>query len=160
MKFKVKSIEPLEDLYIPYYTYSLANVQSAHNIIVVTKQVPRYTVNVSASEFGAVDKMGTNIVKEGQSLTIVCTPNTNYITDKIFVNSNSVSFNNNTYTLSNVQNDANIYVLFTTGNVQFYVRDGNTWRAVTQAYKKVNGRWEEIEFTLVGDPNAKYIRQN
>lgn len=160
MKFKVKSIEPLEDLYIPYYTYDLSNVQVAHNIIVVTKQVPRYNVTVTASEFGAVDKMGVNVVKEGQSLTLVCTPNTNYITDKIFVNSNSVSFSNNTYTLSNVQNDANIYVLFTTGNVQFYYRNGNTWTPVIQAYKKVNGRWEEIEFTLVGDPNAKYIRKN
>jgi len=104
--------------------------------------------------------MGANIVKEGQSLTLVCTPDTNYITDKIFINSQSVSFSNNTYTLSNIQNDANIYVLFTTGNTQFYQKDNGSWRAVQQAYKKVNGRWEEIEFTLIGDPNAKYIKRN
>ena len=53
-----------------------------------------------------------------------------------------------------------LYVLFTTGNVQFYQKNNGAWRAVQQAYKKVNGRWEEIEFTLIGDPNAKYIKRN
>ena len=117
MKFKVKSIEALESLEVPYYSYSLTNIQTAHNIIVVTKDFPKYKVNITASQFGVVDKIGENIVKQGNSLVLNCTPDTNYITDKIFVNSNSVTFSNDTYTLSNVQNDTNIYVLFTTGNV-------------------------------------------
>lgn len=160
MKFKIKSIEALESLEVPYYSYNLQNVQAAHNIIVITKEYPKYKVNITASQFGVVDKIGENIVKQGNSLSFNCTPDVNYITDKIFVNSNSVNFSNDTYTLSNVQNDTNIYVLFTTGNVQFYHREGNNWIAVEQAYRKVNGRWEEIEFALVGDPNAKYVRQN
>lgn len=160
MKFKIKSIEALESLEVPYYSYNLTNVQTAHNIIVVTKEYPKYKVTVTNSNFGSVDKGGQNIVKQGNNLVINCTPDTNYITDKIFVNSQSVNFTNNTYTLSNVQNDTNIYVLFTTGNVQFYQKNNGAWRAVQQAYKKVNGRWEEIEFTLVGDPNAKYIKKN
>ena len=159
MKFKIKSIEALESLEVPYYSYNLQNVQVAHNIIVVTKEYPKYNVNITASAYGAVDKMGANLVKQGNSLTINCTPNTNYIVDKIFVNSNSVSFTNNSYTLSNVQNDTNIYVLFTTGNTQFYHKENGSWVAVQQAYKKVDGRWVEIEFTLIGDPNAKYIRK-
>lgn len=159
MKFKIKSIEALESLEVPYYSYNLQNVQVAHNIIVSTKEYPKYKVTITASQFGVVDKIGENIVKQGNSLTLNCTPDVNYITDKIFVNSNSVSFSNNTFTLSNIQNDTNIYVLFTTGNVQFYYREGNNWITVQQAYKKINGRWEEIEFAIVGDPNAKYVRQ-
>ena len=120
----------------------------------------KYKVNITASQFGVVDKIGENIVKQGNNLILNCSPDVNYITDKIFVNSNSVNFSNNTYTLENVQNDTNIYVLFTTGNVQFYHKDNGNWVAVEQAYRKVNGRWEEIEFALVGDPNAKYVRQN
>jgi len=30
---------------------------------------------------------------------------------------------------------------------------------VIQAYKKINGRWEEQEFALVGDPNTKYVKE-
>lgn len=160
MKFKIKSIEALESLEVPYYSYNLQNVQAAHNIIVITKEYPKYKVNITASQFGVVDKIGENIVKQGNNLSFNCTPDVNYITDKIFVNSNSVNFSNDTYTLSNVQNDTNIYVLFTTGNVQFYHKENGNWVQLQQAYKKVNGRWEEIEFALVGDPNAKYVRQN
>ena len=159
MKFKIKSITALESLEVPYYSYSLTNVQVPHNIIVVTKEYPKYKVTVTHSEFGVIDKDGEHLIKQGQDFTIDCTPDTNYITDKIFVNSNSVTFNNNTYTLSNIQNDTNIYVLFTTGNVQFYQKNNGQWRQVQQVYKKVNGRWEEIEFALVGDPNAKYIKK-
>lgn len=160
MLFKVKSIEPLEDLYVPYYTYSLSNVQTAHSIIVVTKAYPKYNVNVDCNEFGVTDKNGTNLVKQGNNLVLTCTPETNYITDTIYVNSVPVSFSGNTYTLTNVQNDTNIYVLFTTGSTRFYQKDSGSWRQVVQAYKKVNGRWEEIQFTAIGDPNAKYIRKN
>ena len=159
MKFKVKSIEALESLEVPYYSYNLTNVQTAHNIIVITKEYPKYNVNITSSEYGAVDKLGLNVVKQGNDLTIHCTPNTNYITDKIFVNSNSVTFTNDTYTLSNIQNDTNIYVLFTTGNTQFYHKENNNWINIQQVYKKVDGRWVEIEFSLVGDPHAKYIKK-
>ena len=102
MKFKIKSIEALESLEVPYYSYELKNVQAAHNIIVITKEFPKYKVNITASTYGSVDKLGENIVKQGNDLVINCTPNTNYITDKIFVNSNSVSFTGDTYTLSNI----------------------------------------------------------
>jgi len=59
-------------------------------------------VTITASQFGVVDKIGENIVKQGNNLTLNSTTDVNYITDKIFVNSNSVSFSNNTFTLSNI----------------------------------------------------------
>ena len=160
MNFEIQSIEPLEDLYVPYYTYTLDNVQVAHNIIVVTKVYPIYNINVDCNEFGSVDKLGINNIRQGRDITITCTPATNYITDTIYLNSNPTTFSGNTYTLSNIQNDANIYVLFTTGSTQFYQKENGSWRQVVQAYRKVNGEWEEIQFTAVGDPNAKYIRKN
>jgi hypothetical protein len=51
---------------------------------------------------GTVAPSGTVSVKEGDDISITCTPDTNYMTDKVFLNSNSVSFSNNTYTLTNV----------------------------------------------------------
>ena len=159
LKFKI-GMEALESLEVPYYSYTISNVQGIHNIIVVSEKIPEYNVNITYGPMGSVAPSGTVSVKEGNSISITCTPDTNYITDKIFLNSNSVSFSNNTYTLSNVQNDANIYVLFSSGNTQFYWNNNGTWTQVVQAYKKVNGRWETIEFALVGDPNAKYIKQS
>lgn len=159
LKFKI-SMDALESLNIPYYTYIISNVQSIHNIIIVSEKIPEYNINITYGPMGTVAPSGTVSVKEGSSISITCTPDTNYMTDKVFLNSNSVSFSNNTYTLTNIQNDANIYVLFSSGDTRFYWKDNTSWTQVVQAYKKINGRWETIEFALVGDPNAKYIKQS
>lgn len=158
LKFKVE-IEALESLNVPYYTYIITNLQEVHNIIVISEKIPVYNINVTYGPMGVVSPSGTIPIKEGNNLTIACTPDTNYITDKVFLNSQSVTFTNNEFTLSNIQNDANIYVLFSSGDTRFYWNDDGTWTQIVQAYKKVNGRWETIEFALIGDPNAKYIRK-
>jgi len=159
LKFKI-SIEALESLEIPYYTYSLTNIQEIHNIIILSEKIPVYTITATCGPMGTINPSGAIQVKEGENLTITGTGDTNYSVDKIFLNSVSVAFSNNSYTLSNIQSDANIYVLFSSGETQFYWKDENTWRQVVQVYKKVDGRWIEQEFALVGDPNAKYIKKN
>ena len=158
LKFKI-SMDALESLEVPYYTYTISNVQSIHNIIIVSELIPSYNINISCGPMGNVSPIGTVSVKEGQSLTITGTPDTNYLVDKVFLNSVSTSFSGNSFTVSNVQNDANVYFLFSTGSTTFYEKNNNgTWIQVVQAYKKENGRWIEYEFALIGDPNAKYVR--
>lgn len=158
LKFKI-SMEALESLEVPYYTYTISNVQNIHNIIIVSELIPSYNINISCGPMGNVSPIGTVSIKEGQSLTITGTPDTNYLVDKVFLNSVSTAFSNNSFTISNVQNDANIYFLFSTGSTTFYEKNNNgTWTQVVQAYKKENGRWVEYEFALIGDPNAKYVR--
>ena len=158
LKFKI-SMDALESLEVPYYSYTISNVQSIHNIIIVSELIPSYTINVSCGPMGTINPSGAITVKEGGSLTITGTPETNYLVDKVFLNSISTSFSGNSFTLSNVQNDANIYFLFSTGSTTFYEKNNNgNWVQVVQAYKKENGRWIEYEFALIGDPNAKYVR--
>ena len=152
-------MDALESLEVSYYSYTISNVQGIHNIIIVSELIPSYTINVSCGPMGTISPSGTITVKEGGSITITGTPETNYLVDKVFLNSVSTSFTGNSFTLSNIQNDANIYFLFSTGSTTFYEKNNNgTWVQVVQAYKKENGRWVEYEFALIGDPNAKYIR--
>lgn len=158
LKFKI-SIVATESLEVPYYTYSLTNIQGVHNIIILSEEIPSYNVNVTCGPMGSISVPQSNTVKQGNNLTITCTPDTNYQVDKIFVNSQSVSFSGNTYTLSNVQGDTNVYVLFSSGSTVLYTKINGAWTQVIQAYKKINGRWEEQEFALVGDPNTKYVKE-
>lgn len=157
LKFKI-SMEALESLEIPYYTYLLTNIQAVHNIVIISEKIPEYDINITYGPMGSVSPSGVVKVKEGGNVTITCTPDTNYEVNKIFLNSNSVTFSGNTYTLNNIQNDNNIYVLFSSGNIQFYIKNGTSWTPVVQAYKKIDGRWETQEFALIGDPNTKYVR--
>ena len=160
LKFKI-SIEALESLEIPYYTYSLTNIQEVHNIIILSEKIPVYTINATCGPMGNISPSGTISVKEGGSVTITGTADTNYEMDKVFLNSTSVTFSGNSYTLSNIQGDANIYVLFSSGDTKFYIKEDNGWREVVQAYiKNSDGRWVEQEFALIGDPNTKYQRKN
>lgn len=104
------------------YSYTISNIQGPHQVIIVSEPLPYYDVKVTAGPMGSVSVPGVNSVAEGGSLTITCSPQTNYSTSKIFVNGESVSFNGNSYTLSNVQGDTNVYVLFSSGNTAFYVK--------------------------------------
>ena len=158
LKFKI-SMEALESLEVPYYTYTIDDVQGVHSIIIISEKIPEYDINVTFGPMGNVVPSGVIKVKEGGNLSITCSPETNYITDKIFLNSQSISFSNDTYTLSNINSDNNIYVLFSSGNTRFYINEDGSWIQVIQAYKKINGRWETQEFALVGDPNTKYIKK-
>lgn len=159
LKFKV-SIVPNESLDVPYYTYTIANVQGVHNIVILSEKIPEYLVNITCGPMGAISPAGEVVVKEGGSITVNCTPDTNYITGKIFVNSVSQSFSNDSITVSNINQDTNIYVLFSSGDTAFYVKSGSTWSTVIQAYQKINGRWVAQEFELIGDPYTKYVRKS
>lgn len=159
LKFKV-AIEAVESLEIPYYTYSLTNIQAVHNILIVSEKIPIYCLNISNGPMGSLDSTGAQYLKEGSSFTINCTPDINYAVDKIFVNSESVAFSGNSYTVTNIQSDMNLYVLFSSGNTTFSIKENGSWVQVIQAYKKVDGRWVAQEFALVGDPNTKYVRKN
>lgn len=158
LKFKIELV-PQESLEVPYYTYSLTNVQEVHNIIVLSEKIPSYTVTAVAGPMGSISPEGAISVKEGGSITITGAGETNYNIKKIFVNSSSVEFSGNSYTLSNIQSDANVYFLFASENSSFHYKHSTAgWVNVAQVYKKVNGEWVEQDFETVGDPNTKYIR--
>lgn len=144
------------------YSYTISNIQGIHQIIIVSEPLPYYDVIVSCSPMGSITNSGVNSVAEGGSLTITCSPQTNYSTYKIFVNSEPVTFSGNSYTVSNVQADTNVYVLFSSGDIGFYFKsdDVNDWVPVQQVYRKSDGRWVAQEFALVGDPNMKYVRKD
>ena len=160
LKFKV-AMAPLESLEVPYYTYSISNIQSIHNILVISEKIPVYNVNITCGPMGSASPSGTLSAKEGSNITVIGTPETNYELTQIYINSQPVVFSETgEYTLSNIQSDTNIYLLFTSGSSGFYINNGGTWTPTIQAYKKVDGRWEEQEYALVGDPYTKYVNKS
>ena len=75
--------------------------------------VPKYTVEVIAlGSGGVVIPSGVFEVKEGDSLRIIIKPNVGYVVDSIIVDGVSISFSENTYTISNVFAPAKVKVVF------------------------------------------------
>lgn len=158
LKFKV-SMTPLESLDVPYYSYTLNNVQTVHNILILSTKIPEYTVDILPGPMGSVTPAGTQTVKEGATVIITCTPDTNYDLDSIYVNSVPQVFSGSTFTISDIQEDKNVFILFSSGETLLYSKD-HAWISVTQLYKKTNGRWTSIAFAAAGDPYAKYIKRD
>ena len=71
-------MEALESLNIPYYTYTLTNLQEVHNIIIISEKIPEYDINITYGPMGVVSPSGIVKIKEGGNITITCTPDTNY----------------------------------------------------------------------------------
>jgi len=160
LQFKV-DIVPLESLEVDHYTYSLSNVTTQHNIIVITKKIPVYEVNISSSVHGTVDPTGVAYVRSGESLSLSFIADTNYQAKRLYIDSVQTSFENDSFTIQNVDRDMNVYVLFTSGSISLHVKDSSVnWSAVQQSWKKVNGRWVTVEFSDIGDPNTKFVRKN
>lgn len=60
------------------------------------------------------------------------------------------------YTITNVAADHAIVV--TAGGPKMYVKQGGAWVAVTKAYRKVSGSWQEVALDAAFTAGGKYVR--
>lgn len=63
------------------------------------------------------------------------------------------------YTITNVTAD-HIIVVSATGGPKLYVKSGNSWVQVTEAYRKVNGSWQEVALDKVFNSQTNYVRRS
>lgn len=147
-----------------YYEYIVEDIQGNHTLDIYCVRAANYKIKVACSPGGTVSNLGENTIQNGNYFQLRIYPDTNFQISHVTQNSALVSYNQiddyYVYTIPVVQNDANLFVTFTSGDSRFFIKDSGTWTQVIQAYRKVNGSWEEVLFAEVGDPNAKYIRKN
>lgn len=60
------------------------------------------------------------------------------------------------YTISAVDNDKTVVIIFNEPNAHYVKVDGR-WRKVLTAYRKVNGVWEEFDYTYDDSLQLKYL---
>ena len=60
------------------------------------------------------------------------------------------------YTISAVDNDKTVVIIFNEPDV-YYVKVDGRWRKVLTAYRKVNGAWEEFNYTYDDSLQLKYL---
>ena len=59
------------------------------------------------------------------------------------------------YTISSIDSDKTIVIVFNEPDVHYVKVDGR-WRKVLTAYRKVNGAWEEFDYTYDDSLQLKY----
>jgi uncharacterized repeat protein (TIGR01451 family) len=94
-------------------TYAMTNITADHNVYVTFSRL-RYTVIASAGPNGSIDPNGSIIVycSDSNSIVFTAAPNTCYKVDRWYLDGNSVQIGGNTYALTNITADHNVYVTF------------------------------------------------
>ena len=95
-------------------SYTFENVNDNHTIeaYFIENQSNVYTITASAGTGGAIDPSGEVKVGDGENITFVITPNTNYRIKEVLIDGNSVGIVNS-YTFNNVQANHTIEAFFT-----------------------------------------------
>jgi len=93
--------------------YTFSNVAANHTISVSFKALMKETITVEVTtDGGSISPSGSFDVDEGSSQTFTLTPEDGFKVDKVTVNGNEVSLDNNKFTVDNITSDLEIQVSF------------------------------------------------
>lgn len=119
---------------------------------------------------------GQQVVLEGDSYKINIIP-TN-ISDTITLMDNNIDVSSSmdkdqgldkygnpvvsySYKLNNIQTNHTLTIYSIVGDTEhFYIKENGMWVEVRQAFRKVNGVWQQIAFSAVGDSNTNFVRKD
>lgn len=135
---------------------SSRNTASSMNIygaeILIDYTIPTYhNVSVTQSTGGTISLSQSGQVLEGTTITVTATPSDGYELENIYVNGTVLSG-----TSFVVNEDKSVNAVFNEPNVHYIKVDGR-WRKVLTAYRKVNGAWEEFDYTYDDSLQLKYL---
>ncbi len=133
-------------------TYTFYNVTADHTFQ-VTYSTPSFNLTASTNGHGAVTPTNTT-VQCGSSITYTFTPNPGYMVEYVTDNTMDVtsSVNNNTYIISNITTDHDIYVSFVQDASQTFNLTASTdgHGTITPTQATVQGGGSQV-FTIVPD---------
>lgn len=133
-------------------TYTFYNVTADHTFQ-VTYSTPSFNLTASTNGHGSVNPTNTTL-QCGNSITYTFTPNPGYMVEYVTDNTMDVtaSVNNNTYTLTNVTADHDIYVSFVQDASQTFNLTASTdgHGTITPTQATVQGGGSQV-FTIVPD---------
>lgn len=169
LQWKITSIEPISS---GDYTYTLTNVTQKHSLIFVFGNVDYYFITSSGNSGCKLFPDGQQVKLEGDSYTLNIVPTNISAAVTITDNGSNVTSslereegvdkNNNTvvsykYKLTNIQAAHTLIVQVGDVVTTLYFRENNNWRAVSKAYKKINGNWvEQVDLTSVFNNSNMY----
>jgi len=97
-------------------SYTFSALKADHTIHVTFKPLPKYKIMATAGENGTISPAGENEYYSGQNAEYNFTPNPDYIVDVLLVDGEAVTFSNNSYTFTAIDNNHIIHVTFKPSN--------------------------------------------
>ena len=92
--------------------YTISNIMANQNVTVEGAQINTYTITATAGANGSIDPSGAITVNHDDSKTFTAMPDNNYEVDQWKLNGSDVQTGGNTYTISNIQDNATVSVTF------------------------------------------------
>ena len=88
------------------------NVSQSMDKTIYTQELPKYTIRLTAGEFGSISPSGTIIKEKGENLSIEIFPEKNYQIMRMTLDGKAMSSSISNFTLDNIQADHHINVTF------------------------------------------------
>ncbi len=111
-EWKITEEEGLKKIYVQYRD----RAKNISNAIAVTEKVlwmpQQYTVSAAAGTNGKIEPSGEIIANAGENMTFTITPDSEYETDKLFIDGYPITVTGNTYIFENITEEHTISVTF------------------------------------------------
>ena len=146
--------------------YTISNITANQIITIEGLQINTHTITATAGANGTIDPSGAISVTQGANQTFTATPNSCYEIDHWKLNDSIVQTGGNTYTFSNVQENATVEVTFKAITyetpIEISICEGNNYDffgeiltesgAYSHTLYSVHGCDSVIELTLTVNP--------
>ena len=148
--------------------YTVSNISANTTVAVVFEEIPQtyYDLTISASGNGSAAYSGTSIrnksqtfsVEEGTNATITFTPDAGYRIKSVKVGSTDVTSNvkNNQYTVSNIEANKTVTVVFEENVYDGFTADGITYHVSSAALRTVEVKGVSTEHAVIPERVAQY----
>ena len=148
--------------------YTVSNISANTTVAVVFEVIPPtyYDLTISASGNGSATYSGTSIrnksqtfsVVKGTNATITFTPDAGYRIKSVKVGSTDVTSNvkNNQYTVSNIEANKTVTVVFEENVYDGFTADGITYHVSSAALRTVEVKGVSTEHAVIPEHVAQY----
>ena len=148
--------------------YTVSNISANTTVAVVFEEIPQtyYDLTISASGNGSAAYSGTSIrnksqtfsVAKGTNATITFTPDAGYRIKSVKVGSTDVTSNvkNNQYTVSNIEANKTVTVVFEENVYDGFTADGITYHVSSAALHTVEVKGVSTEHAVIPERVAQY----
>ena len=155
------------------YTYTLTNVQAKHSLIFIFGNVSYYFITSEGTGARlypdgqtvklAGDSYSITIIPDNINATVTIRDNNTDVSSSLTrldgVNKNNEPIVNYTYSLTNIAAAHNLIVTCSSASSQLFIKQNNSWVAVTKAFRKIDDRWVEVSnITTLFNNSTNYLK--
>jgi len=101
------------------------NISQSMSKTIYTQELPKYTIQLTAGEYGKISPSGTIEKEKGAHLAVSIIPDKNFQIERMTIDGKAMSSNRTTYTFENIQADHHMNVLFEKALFKIVSNTGN-----------------------------------